>query len=86
MAAIMILRDLHFYFVAFDFRAVQFGDDALRFVSKPDLRPRNLRGIFMRVVQGGEVGPGDPVEVLGFEGVCEAAEHVEVVENDRRAR
>ncbi len=30
--------------------------------------------------------PGDPVEVLGFEGVCEAGEHVEVVENDRRAR
>jgi translation initiation factor IF-2 len=26
------------------------------------------------------------VEVLGFEGVCEAGEHVEVVENDRRAR
>jgi translation initiation factor IF-2 len=31
-------------------------------------------------------GPGDPVEVLGFEGVCEAGEHVETVENDRRAR
>ena len=30
--------------------------------------------------------PGDPVEVLGFEGVCEAGEHVDVVENDRRAR
>ena len=30
--------------------------------------------------------PGDPVEVLGFEGVCEAGERVEVVENDRRAR
>jgi translation initiation factor IF-2 len=26
------------------------------------------------------------VEVLGFEGVCEAGEHVEAVENDRRAR
>jgi len=33
-----------------------------------------------------EAKPGDPVEVLGFEGVCEAGEHVEVVENDRRAR
>ena len=33
-----------------------------------------------------EARPGDPVEVLGFEGVCEAGEHVEVVENDRRAR
>jgi translation initiation factor IF-2 len=33
-----------------------------------------------------DAGPGDPVEVLGFEGVCEAGEHVEVIENDRRAR
>jgi translation initiation factor IF-2 len=33
-----------------------------------------------------EARPGDPVEVLGFEGVCEAGEQVEVVENDRRAR
>ncbi len=31
-------------------------------------------------------GPGDPVEVLGFDGVCEAGERVEVVDNDRRAR
>jgi translation initiation factor IF-2 len=33
-----------------------------------------------------EAGPGDPVEVLGFDGVCEAGERVEVVENERRAR
>ncbi len=33
-----------------------------------------------------EAGPGDPVEVLGFDGVCEAGERVEVVDNDRRAR
>jgi len=31
-------------------------------------------------------GPGDPVEVLGFDGVGEAGERVQVVENDRRAR
>jgi len=31
-------------------------------------------------------GPGDPVEVLGFDGVCEAGERVAVAENDRRAR
>jgi translation initiation factor IF-2 len=31
-------------------------------------------------------GPGMPVEVLGFDGVCEAGEHVRAVENDRRAR
>ena len=31
-------------------------------------------------------GPGMPVEVLGFDGVCEAGEYVQAVENDRRAR
>ena len=31
-------------------------------------------------------GPGMPVEVLGFDGVCEAGEFVQAVENDRRAR
>jgi translation initiation factor IF-2 len=31
-------------------------------------------------------GPGMPVEVLGFDGVCDAGEFVRVVENDRRAR
>jgi translation initiation factor IF-2 len=30
--------------------------------------------------------PGQPVEILGFDGVPEAGEHVKVVENDRRAR
>jgi translation initiation factor IF-2 len=30
--------------------------------------------------------PGDPVEVLGFDGVPEAGEYARVVENDRRAR
>jgi translation initiation factor IF-2 len=33
-----------------------------------------------------EAQPGDPVEVLGLDGVCEAGERVEVAENDRRAR
>jgi translation initiation factor IF-2 len=33
-----------------------------------------------------EAHPGDPVEILGFEGVPEAGEHFRVVENDRRAR
>ena len=44
-----------------------------------DARPHRRHG-------STEARPGDPVEVLGFEGVCEAGEHVEVVENDRRAR
>lgn len=30
--------------------------------------------------------PGDPVEVLGFDGVCDAGERVQAVANDRRAR
>ena len=33
-----------------------------------------------------EATPGTPVEVLGFDGVCEAGEHVQVVENERKAR
>jgi translation initiation factor IF-2 len=31
-------------------------------------------------------GPGEPTEVLGFDGVPEAGEHVRAVENERRAR
>jgi MOSC domain-containing protein YiiM len=42
----------------------RFGPEALGFVSKPDLRHRNLRGIYMRVVQPGEVTVGDPVEII----------------------
>jgi translation initiation factor IF-2 len=33
-----------------------------------------------------EALPGDPIEVLGFDGVPEAGEYVRAVENDRRAR
>jgi MOSC domain-containing protein YiiM len=42
----------------------RFGGDALRFVSMSDLRHRNLRGIYMRVVESGKVHPGDSVEVI----------------------
>ena len=42
----------------------RFGDNALRFVSKKELHHRNLRGIYMRVLESGEVGPGDLVEVI----------------------
>ncbi len=33
-----------------------------------------------------EATPGEPVEVLGFDGVTEAGEHFQVVENERKAR
>lgn len=42
----------------------RFGDAALRFISRPEIRDRHLRGIYMRVVEGGELGPGDAVEVI----------------------
>ena len=45
------------------FRA-RFGADAQQFVSEPELRHRNLRGIYMRTVEGGEVARGDAVEVI----------------------
>jgi len=45
------------------FRA-RFGGDALRFVAKADLRHRNLRGIYMRTVEGGDIAPGDLVKVI----------------------
>jgi MOSC domain-containing protein YiiM len=45
------------------FRA-RFGPDALRFVSDRQLRPRNLRGIYVRVVEPGEVAVDDAVEVI----------------------
>ena len=45
------------------FRA-RFGADALQFVAAPERRHRNLRGIYMRVREAGEVGVGDSVQVI----------------------
>jgi MOSC domain-containing protein YiiM len=50
----------------------RFGPDALRFVSMKELRHRNLRGIYMRVVEPGNVRPGDSVEVLARVGLTES--------------
>src|SRR5438128_1020477 len=44
--------------------AARFGHDAVRLVSDAGLRHRNLRGIYMRVVEPGDVTVGDPVEVI----------------------
>ena len=45
------------------FRA-RFGPDAVGLVSDPQLRHRNLRGIYMRVIAAGETAVGDPVAVI----------------------
>ena len=42
----------------------RFGPGALRLVSDPALRPRNLRGIYLRTLAAGEIAQGDPVQVL----------------------
>lgn len=49
----------------------RFGQDALRFVAMKELRHRNLRGIYMRVVEPGDARPGDPVEVLARAGASQ---------------
>jgi MOSC domain-containing protein YiiM len=42
----------------------RFGRDAVELVSDPQLRHRNLRGIYLRVVVPGEVAVGDSVAVI----------------------
>jgi MOSC domain-containing protein YiiM len=42
----------------------RFGQEALHFVSTRGLRNRNLHGIYMRVIEAGEVRPGDEVRVI----------------------
>jgi MOSC domain-containing protein YiiM len=42
----------------------RFGGDALRFVSQKQTRDQNLRGIYWRVAEPGEIRVGDPIEVL----------------------
>lgn len=42
----------------------RFGQDALRFVQAKATRDQNLRGVYWRVVEGGLVRVGDPIEVL----------------------
>ncbi|MFM1768117.1 MAG: hypothetical protein RJA22_646 [Verrucomicrobiota bacterium] len=42
----------------------RFGEAALRFTADPARRHRNLRGIYLRVVEPGEVAVGDVVRVV----------------------
>ncbi len=41
----------------------RFGGDALRITADPRFRDQRLRGIYVKVVEGGEVAVGDPIEV-----------------------
>jgi hypothetical protein len=43
----------------------RFGDGALRWVNLKETRARRLRGLNCRVVTGGQVAVGDPIEVIG---------------------
>jgi len=45
------------------FRA-RFGEGAHHFVNVPELRHRNLRGMYFRVIEPGNVSVGDPVVVV----------------------
>ncbi len=45
------------------FRA-RFGDGGLRLVAQPSTRHLNLRGIYLRVIEPGQVSVGDSIEVL----------------------
>jgi MOSC domain-containing protein YiiM len=40
------------------------GDDALRLTAVPHLKAQRLRGLFMKVVEEGEVATGDEIQVL----------------------
>ena len=42
----------------------RFGGDALRLVQQEQTRDQNLRGIYWRVAEPGEVRVGDPIQVL----------------------
>ena len=42
----------------------RFGGDALRFVSQKTRRDQNLRGVYWRVIEDGDVAVGDTIEVL----------------------
>ncbi len=44
--------------------AARFGDEALKLISSPTGKDLQLRGINLKVVQGGEIKPGDAVKKL----------------------
>jgi len=42
----------------------RFGNGALKFVSKKPLRHRNLRGVYMKVIEAGDIAVGDVIDVV----------------------
>lgn len=44
--------------------AARVGQDALRYISRKELRDRHLRGVYWRVVEAGPVAVGDAIDVL----------------------
>jgi MOSC domain-containing protein YiiM len=44
--------------------AGRFGDEARAFTNAPEWESARLRGLYIRVVEAGEVSPGDPIRVL----------------------
>jgi hypothetical protein len=42
----------------------RFGNDAFKFVQAPPTRPLNLRGIYWKVVEAGDVCVGSPIQVI----------------------
>ena len=45
----------------------RFGQDALEFVNRPSTRDQNLRGIYWKVVEAGEVSVGAAIQVVSPE-------------------
>jgi len=48
----------------------RFGKDALRLTAAPELRSLRLRGIYVKVVQAGEIALRDPITVLARGGAA----------------
>jgi MOSC domain-containing protein YiiM len=51
----------------------RFGADALRLTAAEGLRDQHLRGIYLRVVEAGDVAVGDPIEVISRTGSAQLA-------------
>ena len=48
--------------------AARFGQEAREITAAPEYQDWRLRGLYIRVVEPGEVGPGDPIRVLSRQG------------------